>query len=445
MKEQALGHTSIPRLFVQYAVPSVAAMLFLGINTIVDGFFVGHFLGGQAMAALNLAIPFSSLVLAISLIVGIGAQSAIGRALGAGDTVLANRLFHTALALMGGIGIILLVLALGAAPLLARLLGANAVLLPLVSEYIATLGWFLPFVGCLMVLDYSLKVIGRPVYAMAALVVSTLLHMGLNYVFLAWLGWGIRGCALATGIAYAAAVALAAWPYCRRQSAVRLGRYAGFETRLAGGILYNGSSEGVTEIGTGVTTFLFNITLMQHAGEAGVTAFSLVGYIAFVSTNVLIGLADGVAAIVSYNYGSRQWARIKAVLQLAMTAALLLGGGLFTAVLCYGGQLITLFLPEAQPDVLRFAEQGAKIYGAAFLFSGWNIVTAGYFTAIGRPQPAVGIAASRGIIWVAAGVVFWPLLFGVQGIWLTMPAAELLTAGVSAVCLLRHWRAEAVA
>ena len=439
MQENALGTKSIPTLFWQYSIPTVAAMLFLGVNTIVDGLFVGRYIGADALAAVNIAMPFSSFLLAFSIVIGIGAQSLIGRKLGEGSGKEANHVFTTALILAGGIAFVFAGLGVLFSEPIAYVLGSSEKLMPLVSSYISYLGLFLPCLALMMVLDYALKTVAMPVYAMWALVVAVISHMALNWLFIAVLDFGIQGAAIATGIAFAVAFIMAALPFLRSHSMLK--PFAGsWSQASAKSILYHGASEGVTELGTGVTTFLFNLTLMRYVGEMGVAAFTLISYLAFIGNNVLLGLSDGVGAIISYNYGSCQMKRVKKALQLVAASAGVIGIGMFAAIFIFAGDVISLFLHEGNEDIVRFAVYGAKLYAFAFLVNGFNIVAAGYFTAIGNPGQAVLVALNKGVLWIVAGITILPVLFGVKGIWLTVPIAEFATLVLSGSLLYRHFR-----
>ncbi len=429
-----MGTESISKLFLQYSIPTIAAMLFLGLNTIVDGLFVGRYIGADALAAVNIALPFSSFLFALSVVIGIGAQSMIGRKLGAGHTKEANVAFTTAVVLAGSVSLLLAAVAVAFPQPIAYMLGANEHLMPQVAAYIRCLGFFLPFLAMMMVFDYALKTMAMPVYAMLALVVAISSHMLLNWLFLAKLSLGITGAALAAGISYGIACCIAALPFFAKKAGIK--PFAGsFDKQAAGHILYSGSSEGLSELGTGITTFLFNITLMRYVGEMGVAAFTVVSYLSFIGNNVLIGLSDGVGAIISYNYGSRQLGRVKKALQLVIAAAIVIGAGFFLAIFGFSKEVIALFFNEGNEELLAFAVYGAKLYAFAFLVNGLNIVTAGYFTAIGSPKKAVLIALNKGIIWIAIGIVVLPLLFGIHGIWLTVPIAEIVTVVLSGFLL----------
>lgn len=439
MNENVLGKEHIGKLFLQYSIPTIAAMLFLGLNTIVDGLFVGRYIGADALASVNIAMPFSSFLFALSVVIGIGAQSLIGRKLGAGNAKAANTAFTTAILLAGGVSLLFTAVAILFPVRIAYFLGANDHLMPQVSLYIRYSGMFLPFIALMMVLDYALKTVAMPIYAMLALMVAVASHMLFNWLLIVKLAMGIKGAAFATGVAFMVAFGMAILPFFTKKAVLKPFA-SSFDKQTALHIVYIGLSEGLSEMGTGITTFLFNITLMRYVGEIGVAAFTVISYLAFIGNNVLIGLSDGVGVIISYNYGSRQMERVKTALQLVSATGFVIGVGFFIAIFAFSKEVIALFLNEGNEQALTFAVEGAKLYAFAFLVNGLNIVVAGYFTGIGSPKKAVFIALSKGIVWIVVGIVVLPVLFGIHGIWLTVPIAEFVTVVLSGLLLYRHFK-----
>ena len=153
MSENILGTESMGKLFLRYSIPTIAAMLFLGLNTIVDGLFVGRYIGADALASVNIAMLFSSFLFGFSVVIGIGAQSLIGRKLGDGSAAEANTAFTTAVLLAGGVSLLFTAAAMIFPDQIAYFLGANEHLMPQVAAYIRYLGLFLPFIALMMVLD----------------------------------------------------------------------------------------------------------------------------------------------------------------------------------------------------------------------------------------------------------------------------------------------------
>ncbi len=437
MQQNRLEQEKITTLFLKYTIPSVAGMVFLGINTIIDGFFVGHYIGVEGLAAVTLAMPFLSISIAVGVVIGIGAQSLIGRQLGEGNSRAVADTFKTAVCLMLGVMGLLAAGAVGFTKPIAALLGASESLLMPAATYIHYTGWFLPCLGVMFVLDYVLKVMGKPLYSMQVLTTAVLSHMTCNYLFIVQAGWGIRGAALAMGVGYSVALLLALLPFVLGKTAVNF-RQGRVSKALAYQIFATGSPEGLTEIGTGVTTFLFNLTLLRYVGEMGIAAFTAISYLSFMANNILLGLADGVGAIFSYNYGRGSMERVKQALKLAALAAFLIGVGMFAVISTFAGDIIVLFLDAKHEQVFSFAVYGAELYAFAFLVNGLNIVASGYFTAICQPRNAIVIAVSKGMAGIGVCLLLLPLIWGTAGIWLTVPVAELGTLFLSALFIYNH-------
>ncbi|MBU2699707.1 putative MATE family efflux protein [Sporomusaceae bacterium BoRhaA] len=439
MNEKILGEEKIATLFLKYSIPAISGMLFLGLNTIVDGFFVGHYIGVNALASVNIAMPFFSLMIAVGVVIGIGTQSIIGKKLGESNIEEASDTFKTSLSFMSGASLLFLVIAIGFTKQIAAFLGANEQLMPMVITYISYESLFLPFLGVMFVLDYVLKLMGKPVYSMLALVIAVISHMMFNYLFIVQLGLGIKGAALAAGLGYSIAFVMTILPFIMGRTTLKLFK-GNFKKSLACNVIYNGSSEGLSEIGTGVTTFLFNITLMHYVGEVGVAAFTAISYLSFIGNNILIGLSDGVGTIISYNYGSGKIERVKKALKLAGFSAIIIGVGLFSVISIFAREIIAIFLDANHEQAFNFAVYGARLYTFAFLVNGLNVVSSGYFTAICKPKSSGLIALSKGIVWIGIGIVMLPQIFGIKGIWLTVPVAEMLTLILSGSLMYKHFK-----
>ncbi|MGL4522282.1 MAG: MATE family efflux transporter [Bacilli bacterium] len=422
-----LGSASIGKLFVQYAIPGIIGLLFMGIYTIIDGLFLGRYEGANALASINLVMPFLGLLIAISLVVSVGSQSVMGIKLGEGDEKGMNDAFRTGAIALFLFTIVVSALTFICSEQIAYLLGANDLLADDVIRYIQTLSLFLPLFSGMFYADYTLRISGHPVYAMNVTIGAVILNVILDYIFIVKLSLGVPGAALGTGIAFSIGFILMCWPLFFKQKTIAL-RKGVFSYKLLGRILYNGSSEGIAELATGITTFVFNIALMRYAGEAGVAAFASINFISFIGIAVLLGMSEGIRPILSYNWGAQNFHRVKKTLKLGYGVAAGIGIVLFLLFLTFSQRLIEVFIAhENSETAIALATVGAKIYAIAFLLNGANIVSSGYFTAIGEAGKSAIISSSRGIVCMLIGISTLPYLFGIEGIWLSIPFAECLT------------------
>lgn len=429
-REKLLLTGEIPRLFMKYALPGVAGLLFLGIQSVIDGIVLGRFVGANALASVNLVLPCYSLISAFAIVMGIGGQTLVSISLGRGDKQEANNALRSVFVFLLGMSVVVSLVIFLSAGKIASFLGANEVLLPDAVHYIRALVPFFPLLCAMFFGDYIIKAMGHPLYATSVMGMTVVLNIVLDLVFVAVLGWGVMGAGLATGIAFTMGACFNVPRLFSRHEvvAVQRGRY---DRRLVWNAFYNGSSEGMSELSVAITVFLFNITMMRYLGESGVAAFTAINYILFIGTTVFLGISDGIIPIIGYNYGAGQQERIKSILKLAARTNSLIGIGLFLLLLLFGEQVIRLFFKDHGSEAFEIASRGVSIYCFAFLLCGLNILASSYFTAIGNAKISIIISALRGLVFVGIGILVLPAVFGIDAIWYDVPIAEICTLSVS--------------
>lgn len=429
-EERELATKPISRLFVKFAIPGVVGLLFVGIQSVIDGMVLGHFVGANALASVNLVLPCYSFMAALAIVMGVGCQTFVGIRLGQHDRKGANDAFTTAALFLSVFSVAVSLLIYLFAEKIAFLLGANEVLQPGAVMYIRTLAPFFPVLSVMFLGDYVLKATGHPLYAMLALSGTVILNILFDLLFVTQFGWGIAGAGLSTGLAFTFGAVCDFWLLAGKRSLlpVLAGRYRG---GLVWKMFYNGSSEGMSELSAGITVFLFNVTMMRYLGEQGVAAFTATNYVLFIGTTIFLGISDGIIPIMSYNFGSGRMDRVKSTLWLAFRTNLVIGVLIFTGLIVGGEQIVSLFFRDGDVEVLRVAVYGTSIYAFAFLLNGLNILASSYFTSMGNAKISIIISLLRGLVFVAAGILILPVVFGIESIWFDIPLAELCTFAVS--------------
>lgn len=425
MSENILGTEKIHKLFIKFCLPAVASMVIAGMQGMIDGIFVGNFTGELGLASVNIAQPFMQLIYGCTFVVCIGAISSMGRLLGEGNEGEAQDVFKTSMITVLIATIVLTLVGNFFSRQVAAILGANSEVIEGVAIYIKTISLFAPFIALKVLFGFTDRIIGRPEEYLKSTIVSVIVQIILNIIFLKFLGWGIGGAALATGISNIAGF-FVVLPYILNKNnkiSVFKGKFNG---KLIWPVCYNGSSEGVTSISTAVATFLFNMAFMEIAGPSGVAAFTAITYMANFGILLMFGISDGVTPIISYNYGYEKKKRVKETMKLAIISTFVIGLGIFFILVIFSIPLVKMFT-STNAEVTTLAASGARIYAIAFLINGFNIVTSGYFTAIGNAKASIIVSGSRGLIFIVIGIFVLPLFLGVNGIWLTVPFAELIT------------------
>lgn len=429
-REKLLLTAKIPHLFVKYAVPGVAGLMFLGLQSVVDGLMLGRFVGAHALASVNVVLPCYSLMAALAIVIGVGCQTIIGISLGRSDRQEANNALTSLFYFLLGFSVLVSGLFMFLADPIVRMLGANEVLLSGSIAYLRMLAPFFPVLAVMFFGDYILKAMGHPVYASSVLGGTVLLNAGLDLVFVGLLGWEIKGAALSTGIAFTVG-AMFNVPFLFDRKQIVCVQRGLFRSRLVWKAFYNGSSEGMSELAVAVTVFLFNITMMKYLGESGVAAFTVLNYVLFIATTIFLGISDGIIPIISYNFGAGKPDRIRSVVKLAAKTNLIIGSSLFLLLFFFGDRLISLFLKGGETETLAIASYGVSIYSFAFLINGLNILSSSYFTAIGNAKLSIVISMLRGLVFVGIGILVYPSIFGIHAIWYDIPIAEACTLLVS--------------
>lgn len=434
--ELRLRDGAIGPLFRKYAIPGVVTLLFVGLQTIIDGVVLGNFVGANALASVSLVLPCYSFMAALAIVMGVGCQTLISIRLGERDKQGANDAFRSAFWFLAVFSVAASALVFAFSPSIVRAFGANDALEGDAVAYLRALIPFFPMVVGMFFSDYVIKSIGRPVYAMVVMSSTVILNIVLDLLFVAVWDMGTMGAGLATGIAFTLG-ALCNLPVILRKGnivSIKQGRYS---WPLVWKMMYNGSSEGMSELSAGISTLLFNLALMHYLGESGVAAFTAINYVLFIGITVFLGISDGVIPIISYNFGAGQWSRIGGAFKLAMKSNLVIGFVIFLLLLFFGESVISLFFRSGETRVMEIASKGTAIYAFAFLINGFNILSASYFTALANAKVSIIISMLRGLVFIAIGIYVLPRMIGVEGIWYAVPLAEALTFIVSVV-LVRH-------
>lgn len=425
MKENNLGTEKIWKLFVTVVIPSMLAMVIIGIQGMVDGLFLGNFVSSNAMASVNIALPFLQSSSAIGMIISIGGTAFIGRLLGAGEEKSAKTVFMTSFLTLITSGIVILLVSQFYGTRIAYALGANETLVEEATVYLKIVTLFLPFLLQYYLFSFVNRIIGKPNLFLIGTIVSIVVNLILNYLFIVVLDLGIIGAGLATGISQVTGFIINIGPVLSKKTVVNL--YEGkFDLKILGLVAYNGSSEGVTSISTAVTTLVFNLTFMHYYGESGVAAFTIISYISQVANLVIFGIVDGISPIISYNFGANLLERVKKVVIISIILNLAIGLLTYSILYFYGENLIGMFA-DGDSALIALTYEGAKLYATMFLVSGLNILASSYFTAVGDALKSILISSSRGLIFIIIGVFILPRFLGVTGVWLVAPFADLMT------------------
>ena len=435
------GSDNIPKLFGKMLMPTLLGMLCMSVMTVIDGVFIGHGVGSDALAAVNIFSPFWLLMTAIGMMLGIGC-SVVSSIHLSQDNVKAARISMTQTLIFGVTLALIITILVGAfSTRSARLLGSSDRLLPYVLDYqrwlsLAFCAMFLQSVGLLII-----RLDGSPTYAMLTSSIPAILNIILDYVFLFVLNKGLEGVAFATFIGLWFGGGMVIFYILFLSKSMRLyrlkwslkslclfARNIGYQFRL-------GFSAFLGECSIAVLMFTGNFIFMKYLGEDGVAAFSIACYIMpfiFMTGNAI---SQSAQPIISYNHGAGKRGRVVEARKAALATAS--GAGvLLSLALAFGVKYVAALFLDSDAGAYRIASAGIPLMATGFVFYIVNVTIIGYFQSVERVLPATTYSLARGLVFLVPSFILMPHLAGTSGIWLALPVSEAMTFALIAVARL---------
>ncbi len=416
----------ISSIFFQYSIPSILGMLAISSASIVDGFFIGNYVGDSGLAAINISLPIFSFLFGFALMLAIGSSVVAGKLIGEGDSKNASLIFSKTIVCITLFSFLTSSVLFLNIETLLHLFGADEKLAKMAMEYLSVMLIFIPFLMIGVVLDYFVRVDNRPNLAFIALLFSALINVLLDWFMIVYLQKGIFGAALATGISQLALLFILLPHFFSQKATIRFVKPSGSYTQILKAT-YNGASEFVNEISIGISTLIFNYVMIKNFGMEGIAAFTVINYLLLIGIMISFGISDSLQPIISKNFGAKEHKRIEAFLQLAFRATSLVGVVMILLLLFVPETLANIFLEDSNDKTKQIVLSFSAFIWIAFLFNGRNLVISAYLTAIHKPLASMMIALSRSFIFPVLFIVTLPFLFDKNGILMAIPMAEVVT------------------
>ncbi len=427
---------SILRTFIKYVSANILGMVGLSCYILADTFFIARGVGTDGLTALNLAIPAYSFVNGLGLMIGIGGATRYSIAGGRGDKTVRKTIFTQAFCFMLCLAAVFFLIGLFLPYQLAGLLGADSTILSLTGVYLRILLLFAPMFMMNNLLIAFVRNDGRPQLSMTAMLLGSFANIVLDYILIFPLQLGMAGAALATGIAPVISMLVLSRHFIRKENNFSFCR-TGIHFKSIRDICSLGVSSLIVEVSSGVVMIIFNMLILKDSGNLGVAAYGILANIALVLISIFTGISQGIQPVLSSCFGKKEHGNIKKVLRYALVTSGLFALFSYGCMFFFSDPIVELFNKDKDAALHAIAVQGMHIYFTAFLFIGINIITAAYFSSIDRPGNAFLISCLRGFLLVIPLAFILSALFGLTGIWLTVPAAEALVTMVVLFLLCR--------
>ena len=416
----------ISSVFFQYSIPSVLGMLAISSASIVDGFFIGNYVGDFGLAAINISFPIFSLLFGFALMLAIGSSVVSGKLIGQGDIKSASMIFSKTMVCITLFSFITCTLLFLNIETILHLFGADENLTKIAIDYLSVILIFIPFLMIGVVLDYFVRVDNRPNLAFIALLFSAVINVILDWFLIVYLQKGIFGAALATGISQLALIFILLPHFFSKKATLKFVKPIGSYIQIIKAS-YNGASEFINEISVGITTLIFNYVMIKNFDIEGIAAFTVINYLLMIGIMISFGISDSLQPIISKNFGAKENKRIEEFLKLAFITTGLVGVVMILLIIFTPNTLANIFLEDTNHKTKEIVLSFATFIWIAFLFDGFNLVISAYFTAIHKPLASMIIAVSRSFIFPIFFIVTLPFFFDLNGIFMAIPMAEFMT------------------
>ena len=446
-KPLSLGTDSIGKLLFNYATPAIIAMASSSLYHLIDSAFVGHGVGGEAIAGMAITMPIMNIGAAFGAMVGVGAGARISLRLGEGNKAAAEKTLCNAVILNIIIGFtIMAVMLTFLDDILVLFSGgkASAETLDYAKDFMRIILLGNVTMHLYLGMNDMIRSSGNPRKSMAIMLTSVAVNLALNPLFIFVFGWGIKGSAAATVIAQFVSFLLALSHFCSKKSFLRFKREAfHLDWKIVGNILSIGLAPFLMNICASIVVAFVNTAMLKYGGaDLYVGAYGIVNRIVLLFIMVIMGLNQGMQPIVGYNYGAKNYARVRKAVYMTI------GCGMVIATLGFIlGETIPHIIAQAFVDsskggneklIVDAAAQGLRLVLIMFPLVGFQIVVGGFFQYIGKAPLAIFISLTRQLLFLLPLLWFLPQHFGAQGVWISMPIAD--TASIILAFTLFVWQ-----
>ena len=417
-----------------FSLPSIGMQIVDNTYQVADGYFISNYIGEAAFEAENLIFPPLLIVMYVGLMFGTGASALISRELGEAHREKANAILSMTMLALAAIGLLLSAALYFLLPDVARWVGASDTLLPNCVTYGRVLSLFMPFQMLSIAFHPLLITAERPGLGLVTTIANAAANILLDWLFVAVLGWGMEGAAVATGIAWTISAVIPLVYFSNRNHSLHFTRPA-LDLAALGQTVYNGASEMVDAVAYAVVALIFNLQMLRYLGEDGVGAYAVSEYVGGLFSAVFYGVSMSIVPVVGYHLGQKNKAELHSLRRNGHVLMGLLG--LAMTGLCMAmAEPISRFFVGYNTSLSALAAHALRLVSLSFLLGGITTYSSSYFTGLNEGGASLIIAAVKGFVGPLAAVWLLPLLIGVDGLWLSLPMAELLAAVSVLACFL---------
>ena len=436
---ELLGTLPIPKLLIQQAIPASIGILVMSLNILIDTIFVGQWIGSNAIAAINVVLPVSFFIAALGMSIGIGGASIISRSLGEKNLEKAEQTFGNQISLTLALTTFVVIFGLIYVDQIIPIFGGKGSLFDLAKTYYVIVMYGVPVLAFCMMSNNSIRAEGNPKNAMYAMLLPSVSNLILDYVFIKGFDWGMMGAAWATTLSYGVCASYIIYFFLSGKSSLKPDIQAFIpKIGLVQEIASLGSVTLVRQAMVSITVLLVNNILFTLGGESSITVYAIISRMLMFATFPIFGITQGFLPIAGFNYGAQNWQRVRKSINISITYSSVMASLIFVAIFLFSDAIPSIFSKDTtvsdQTSVaLRYVFMALPVIGI-------QLIGAAYFQAIGKAFPALLLTLSRQGLFFIPLLFLLPPYFGVLGVWMAFPLADLCSTIVTLYFLNRAIR-----
>ena len=434
---QDFGTETIGKLLIKQAVPASIGILVMSLNILVDTIFVGHWIGSQAIAAINVVLPVSFFIAALGMSIGIGGSSIISRALGAKEVPKAFKTFGNQITMTLLLTVVLVFFGLYYIDGIIPTFGGKGTIFEPAKIYYRIVLYGVPFLALSMMGNTVIRAEGKPKFAMYAMMIPSVSNLVLDVLLINVMDLGMMGAAWATTGSYVLCFSFILWFFLSKNSEMKISwSHFKLQKTIVSEISNLGSVTLSRQAIVSITYLLMNTILYDFGGETSVTSYAIVSRMLMFALFPIFGITQGFVPIAGYNYGAHNYERVKKTIRIAITYSMALAFLIFVLLIGFPELITRMFTTD--PLVIEKTPVAMRWVFAATPIIAIQLIGSAYFQAVGKAVPALLLTLSRQGFFFIPLIFILPLWYGELGVWMAFPASDVLSTLVTAFILYRE-------
>ncbi|MGL5356545.1 MAG: MATE family efflux transporter [Cetobacterium sp.] len=433
-KHKEMGEEPISNLLVKFSLPAIIGMFVNALYNVVDRIYIGNIpeIGASAIAGVGVVFPVMIISIGFCLLIGLGGATNISISLGKKNKDLAEKYLGNATSLAILSGLALAFVTIYFMDFYIGKLGASSVTEPFARDYLTIVALGFPFISVGYATNAAVRSDGNPKISMITLLLGAITNIILDPIFIFSFNLGVKGAAIATIISQLLSCIWTVGYFTSKYSGIKLRlKNLIFELEKVKSILIIGAGPFVLQMGSSLVNIILNSTLMKHGGDIAVGAMTIVNAVNTFILMPIFGINQGVQPILGFNYGAKLYSRVREAFILAVKGAVAISTLGFFSIQFLSKYFITIFTKN--PELLDVASKGLRVFTLMFPFIGFQIIASIYFQAIGKPKTTIFLSLSRQVLFLIPTVLLFSNLWGVKGVWMSVPCADILAVSLTLI------------